>query len=315
MHGKRIGLIDVDGHHFPNLALMKLSAWHKSKGDHVEWYQPMFSGHMDIVYMSKVFSFSPDYEYCIDADQIIRGGSGYAIQLVDGHEVYNKSQDNELPYEIEHIFPDYELYGIKDTAYGFLSRGCPRGCNFCHVQAKEGTVSKKVADLTEFWNEQKKIILCDPNILACYEWENLLQQLINSKACVDFNQGLDIRLMTEQKAEMLNEIKMKELHFAFDRWEDRNLIIPKFKEYRKISRIRQKDLVVFCLCNFDTTFEQDLERVYILRDLGYSPYIMLYDKEHIPKGHNLKKLQRWVNNRFLFWSVDRFEDYCRKGDK
>ena len=74
----KIGLIDVDGHHYPNIPLMKLSAYHKSKGDSVEWYQPLFSGHMDIVYMSKVFSFTPDYPYFIDSSRIFRGGPDIA---------------------------------------------------------------------------------------------------------------------------------------------------------------------------------------------------------------------------------------------
>ena len=131
----KIGIIDVDGHNYPNLPLMKISAYHKAKGDSVEWYQPMFSGHMDKVYMSKVFSFTPDYEWCIDADEVIKGGSGYAIKLIDGKEIYDKSIDHDLPPEIEHIYPDYSLYPemTKDTAYGFLTRGCPRGCGFCHV--------------------------------------------------------------------------------------------------------------------------------------------------------------------------------------
>lgn len=141
----RIGLIDVDGQNFPNIPLMKISAWHKQQGDTVEWYQPMFSGHMDKVYMSKVFSFSPDYEYYIDADEIVKGGSGYCISMVDGKEVYDKSKDIDLPYEVEHIYPDYSIYGIEDTAYGFLTRGCPRGCDFCHVETKEGKCSRKVA--------------------------------------------------------------------------------------------------------------------------------------------------------------------------
>ena len=137
------GLIDCDSHNFPNLALMKILAWHKSKGDHVEWYQPLFSGHMDIVYKSKVFSFSPDYEWPIDADKINGGGTGYAISLVNGKEVYDKTKDQPLPPEIEHIYPDYSLYPelTKDTAYGFLTRGCPRGCGFCHVAPKEGRCS------------------------------------------------------------------------------------------------------------------------------------------------------------------------------
>ena len=176
----KIGLIDVDGHNYPNLPLMKISAWHKAQGDEVEWYYPLISGHMDKVYMSKVFSFTPDYEYFIDAEEIVSGGTGYAIELVDSHEQFDKSKDKNLPEEVEHIYPDYSIYPemTKDTAYGFLTRGCPRGCDFCIVKNKEGLCSHKVADLSEFWNGQKHIELMDPNILACTEWEDLLQQLI-----------------------------------------------------------------------------------------------------------------------------------------
>ena len=311
---KKIGLIDVDGHNFPNIPLMKISAWHKQQGDSVEWYEPMFSGHMDKVYMSKVFSFSEDYQYYIDADEIIKGGSGYCIDVVDEKEVFDKSKDIELPYEIEHIYPDYSLYGITDTAYGFLTRGCPRGCGFCHVETKEGRASRKVADLNEFWNGQKNIVLCDPNILACRQWKDLLQQLIDSKAYVEFNQGLDIRLMSEEKAEMLKQIKCKNFHFAWDRFEDKEMIIPKFKMFKTITGIDYRKLGVLMLCNFDTTIEEDLERIYTLRDLGFSPYVMLYDKEHIPKGHELRKLQRWVNNRFIFAKCNTFEDYMKSGE-
>lgn len=336
----RIGLIDVDGHNFPNIPLMKISAWHKSQGHHVEWYDPMFSGHMDKVYLSKVFSFTPDYMYHIDADEIVKGGSGYCIRLEydtsekpifenkngvlvpntsyeirNGvllpkfKEVFDKSKDKELPPEIEHIYPDYSLYGITDTAYGFLSRGCPRGCSFCHVEAKEGRASRKVANLSEFWNGQKNIVLCDPNILACKQWKDLLQQLIDSKAWVDINQGLDIRLMTPEKAEMLKQIKLKNIHFAWDRYEDKENILPKFKMFKEITGIDYRKLGVFVLCNFDTTIEQDLERIYTLRDLGFSPYVMLYNKENIPKGHELRRLQRWVNNRIIFARCKTFDEY------
>lgn len=310
----KIGLIDVDGHNFPNIPLMKISAYHKAQGHHVEWYDPMFSGHMDKVYLSKVFSFSPDYIYPVDADEIIRGGSGYCISLVNGKEVFDKSKDTDLPPEIEHIFPDYSLYGITDTAYGFLSRGCPRGCSFCHVEAKEGRRSIKVADLSEFWDGQKNIVLCDPNILACRQWKGLLQQLIDSKARVDINQGLDIRLMTPEKAEMLRRIKLKNLHFAWDRYQDKDTIIPKFRMFKEITGIRDRDLIVYVLCNFDTTLEQDLERIYTLRENGYWAYVMLYDKDNIPKGHIYRKLQRWCNNRFIFGSGITFEEYM-KGSK
>ncbi|MDE6678543.1 MAG: hypothetical protein K2K02_05835 [Ruminococcus sp.] len=148
----KIGLIDVDGHHFPNIPLMKLSAWHKKNSDSVEWYNPTFSGKTDIVYMSKIFSFTDDYQFPVYADKIVKSGSGYAIKVVDRKEVYDKSADVNLPYEIEHISPDYSLYPdlTKDTAYGFLTRGCPRNCEFCHVGIKEGKCSVKVADLSEF---------------------------------------------------------------------------------------------------------------------------------------------------------------------
>lgn len=311
----RVGLIDVDGHNYPNLPLMKLSAWHKARGDSVEWYEPLFSGHLDIVYMSKVFSFTPDYEYFIDADKIIKGGTGYAITLAEGREVYDKSKDLNLPPEIEHIYPDYSLYPEKasDTAYGFLTRGCPRGCDFCHVAPKEGKCSIKVADLAEFWRGQKHIELLDPNILACSEWRDLLEQLIESKAGVNFNQGLDIRVMTEEKAETLSRIKTEAIHFAWDRYEDKELIQPKFKMFRQISKIRQKDLQVYVLCGDRERkiLPEDLERIYWLRSNGYAPYVMLYNKNELPKDHELIKLQRWVNNRFIFWTVDNFDNYLK----
>ena len=312
----RIGLIDVDGHNFPNIPLMKLSAWHKARGDTVEWYEPLIHGFpnqpLDKVYMSKVFSFSPDYEYFVNAKEVVKGGSGYCISLENGKEVFDKSKDKELPYEIEHIYQDYSIYGITDTAYGFLTRGCPRGCDFCHVKVKEGLCSHKIADLSEFWNGQKNIVLCDPNILACKDWKSLLQQLVDSKAWIDINQGLDIRLMTEEKAELIKQMKIKELHFAWDRYEDKDIIVPKFKMFNESTQIDIRKLIVFVLCNFDTTIEQDLERIYTLRDLGYWAYVMLYDKEHIPKNSKLRKMARWVNMRSVFATVPKFEDYLRK---
>lgn len=306
----RIGLIDVDGKGtFPNIPLMKLSAWHKMSGDIVEWYDPMFSGHFDKVYMSKVFSFTPDYEFPVDADVVERGGTGYCISIVDGKETFDGSKYKELPPEIEHIYPDYTIYPTltQDTAYGFLTRGCPRGCDFCIVGKKEGKCAIKVADLSEFWRGQKKIVLCDPNILACKDWRDLLEQLYESRAEIDFNQGLDIRLMTEEKAQMIAKIKVKEIHFAWDRFEDKNLILPKLKMFADIAKIRPNDAIVYTLVNFSTTFEQDLERIYTLRDLGYWPYVMIYDKEHCEKRY--KRLQRWVNMRSIFASVPRWENY------
>lgn len=121
----RIGLIDVDGHNFPNLALMKISAYHKARGDSVEWWNGLL--HYDRVYQSKVFdeTYSRDNEFVVQADEVIKGGTGYDLK-------------NKLPDAIEHTFPDYGLYAIQNRAFGFLTRGCPRGCPFCIVKEKEG---------------------------------------------------------------------------------------------------------------------------------------------------------------------------------
>ena len=304
----KVGLLDTDYRKFPNIALMKISAYHKAKGDDVEWYLP-FSDRYDVVYQSKVFSNTPDYDVVINSDKVIKGGSGYAIKLINGKEVYDKSKDQPLPNEIEHCFPDYSLYGITDTAYGFLTRGCPRGCDFCIVAKKEGQRSVKMADLNEFWNGQKNIVLCDPNILACKDWADLLGQLAKSKANIDFNQGLDARLLTEDKIDALNQCKVKVIHFAWDRYQDRDKILPKLELYAKKSKRKphSHNGIVYTIVNFNTTFEQDLERIYTLRELGYWAYVMIYDKEHCADKY--KKLQRWVNNRIIFAKCEKFEDY------
>ena len=323
---QRIGLIDKDYNgSFPNIPLMKISALHKAQNDQVEWYQP-FGEEYDIVYVAKVFSKEGPEEH-INARHVIRGGSGYAITTSGGgveeyknfaalKKMHRRGEDfiSELADPIEHIYPDYSIYPTltRDTAYGFLTRGCPRACSFCHVAAKEGTRSVKVANLQEFWNGQKNIVLCDPNILACKDWKELLQQLIDSKAWVDFNQGLDIRMMTEEKAEMLNQCKIKEVHFAWDKYEDRDKILPKLemfrRKYEKTHKWQQGHSIVYTLVNFNTTKEQDLERIYTLRDLGYWAYIMVYDKQH-NNDQFYKDIQRWVNNRFIFAKCKTIEEY------
>lgn len=290
----RVGLIDVDGNgKFPNLALMKISAHHKRMGDEVEWAIPM--QHYDIVYQSKVFdeTYSKDIDWTPLADKIIKGGTGYDLQ-------------NKLPDEIEHIMPDYSLYGITDTAYGFLTRGCPRADKFCVVPIKEGRCSHKVADLSEWWDGQKNIVLMDPNLLACRERMELLDQLIESKALVDFNQGLDIRFTTQEIAEKLGRIRVKTLHFAWDNpKEDLEPYFRRFGEwYRRKAHSGKR---VYVLTNFGSTMEENLHRIYTLRDLGYDPDVRIYDKPNAPL--EVRQLQRWVNNKFVFGACKRFEDY------
>jgi len=309
----KIGLIDCDKTKFPNIALMKISAHHKTLGDVVEWYEPLFSGHCDIVYISKVFSFSSDPDFYIDADKIIKGGTGYCIDTINGLEIFNTDKNINLSEEIEHIYPDYSIYDIIDTAYGFMSRGCPRGCGFCHVAKKEGLCSYKVADLSDFWSGQKFIELMDPNTLACKDWKNILQQLIKSKAYVNFNQGVDIRLLTDEKLDYLRQVKIKHIHFAWDNYNDKEMIVPRFLKLKEVTNWNRGKVSVYVLCNFDTTIEQDLERIYFLRSLNFQPYVMLYDKENIPRGHILKKMQRWCNNKFIFWSCEKFENYIAGG--
>lgn len=287
-----IGLIDVDSHNFPNLALMKISAWHKKQGDRVEWWNGLKK--YDTVYMSKVFdeTYTRDMEFCINAGTVVKGGTGYGLE-------------NKLPYGIEHMMPDYSLYEITNTAYGFLTRGCPRNCHFCIVSEKEGRKAEKVADLPEFWSGQKEIVLLDPNITASKDCEYLFQDLIDSKAWIDINQGIDIRCMTDKKADLLNKMRLKMLHFAWDNYEFATY--EKLKYFRPQMKYDSRKLRVYVLTNFNTTHEQDLERIYKLRELDYDPYVMIYDKPNAPK--DIKRMARWVNNKYIWRSCERFEDY------
>lgn len=299
----RIALIDVDGHNFPNLPLMKLSAWHKQHGDRVEWYDPLTAWNRspDLVYMSKVFTFTADYPHPVNATKIIKGGTGY----------FYPYGGKTLPDEAEHIYPDYGLYPqyTRDTAFGFLTRGCPRGCGFCIVGEKEGRKSQKVADLKEFWHGQKHIKLLDPNMYACKDWKDLSQQLIDSGARIDFTQGCDIRLMTAEKIEHIRKMNIKQIHFAWDRYEEKDDIVPKFEMFQKMTGWKRDKMTVYVLTGYDTTLEQDLERIYLLRDMGYSPYVMVYDKYKKQRKDPLIRLQRWVNSRVTFAACKRFEDY------
>lgn len=293
----KIGLIDVDSHNFPNLALMKISAYHKAQGDEVEWWWGW--GQYDKVYMSKVFdnTYTPDHPEPVNTKEIIKGGTGYGLK-------------NELPYEIEHMCPDYSLYPelTKETAYGFLTRGCPNNCPFCIVCEKEGRCSHKVANLSEWWNGQKNIVLCDPNLLACRDHMDLLRQLAESKAWVDMNQGLDARMLTMKNIEALNRIKIKTIHFAWDLMDRSPEIIKGLNLYLEHGRIKdQRRREVYVLTNFNTTMEENLYRIYTLDEMGYEPYVMVYDKPNAPP--EIRALQRWCNNKRIFKKCPTFQDY------
>lgn len=308
----KIGLWS-DSINFPSLPLMKLSAYHKQRGDCVDFVNHL--EHYDLVYGSKVFSFTPDMEDkgIIFSDEIIKGGSGYCISVENGKEVYDKSKDKPMPHDIEHIYPDYSLYPQYKYGVGFLTRGCPRNCDFCIVAKKEGKCSHKVADLSEFYRgEQNEIKLLDPNILACKEHEQLLKQLIESGAWIDFTQGLDIRLINNDNIRLINLVKTKMIHFAWDN--PHQDLTEKFKLFSEKSKIKDgRRKTVYVLTNFNSTIEEDLYRIYTLRDFGYTPYVMIYQKEHADMQH--KHLQRWVNSPRIFKSEPLFENYKKASEK
>lgn len=312
-----IGLFDVDSHNYPNLPLMKISAWHKSQGDHVEFVRPLdsFSKHYDKIYVSKVFGneYVKFADYNIQADEVVFGGTGFAVTVENGKETYHKDRDPNLPYEIEHIYPDYSLYPkyTKNKAFGFLTRGCCNNCEFCIVSKKEGLCSTKVADLSEFWRGQKYIDLLDPNLLACKNRIELLQQLSDSGAWVDFTQGLDARFVTEKITHALMKIKIRILHFAFDFMKNEKAIVRGLRIFKSISKLPDNKLIVYILTNFDTTIEEDLYRVQKVQELGFLPDVRIYRKPTAPQV--LRDLQHWCNNRILYRTCD-FMDFIPRAD-
>ena len=297
-----VGLIDIDNTRFPTLTLMKLSAWHKAHGNTVELISPAdvlggnLFGKWDMIYASCIFERNKHVADDLAKAGVMVGGSGYDMS-------------RKLPTEIEHIMPDYSLYGITDTAYGFLTRGCPRQCPFCIVKDKEGVSSVKVADLSEWWSGQKFIKLLDPNLLACKAGNELLQQLIDSHARVDFTQGMDARLLTDENIQLIQQIRYDRIHFAWDNPRDKTVpkALRKFKTYTKNLKTDYVKHKVYVLTNYWSTLEEDLMRVYWLRDNNFDPYVMIFDKQNAPQ--KVHYLQRWVNNKLVFRTIDRFEEY------
>ena len=311
----KIGLWS-DSVSFPSLPLMKLSSYHKSLGDTVELICDG-GGHYDKVYISKVFNLprikkipqSPPNFY---ADEVVMGGTGLAIEIVNGKEIFHKERHSNLPTDIEHLYPDYSLYPeYNDMACGFLTRGCCNACGFCIVCEKEGHCSYKVADLEEFWRGQKVIKLLDPNILACKDRDNLLKQLIDSKARVDFTQGLDARFINKDITDALNQMKVQNIHFAFDFMKNENAILKGLSCFNQYYQKSRWNLNCYILTNYDTTLEEDWYRVKKVKELGFHPYVMIYQKGTHPQF--LTDLARWSNSRFISKSVP-FEDYIPRVD-
>lgn len=301
----RIGLIDVDSHNYPNLCLMKLSAWYKQAGCEVDLLKPadVLNGQnlfyeYDELIGACVFDWNMSTVGKLQEMGVYVGGTGTHTKVV-------------LQDYVERIMPDYSLYGITDTAYGFLTRGCPRRCPFCIVAGKEGTVSRKVGNLTDFWSGQKEIQLMDPNILACADRMELLQQLADCGAWVEFNQGLDARLLTDDVIGMLKQIKVRRIHFAWDNPRD-TTVQPALERFAEAWGIKPKDreIIVYVLVNYWSNLDQDLARITWLRDRGYAPFVMVYDKPNAPE--EIRHLQRWCNNRWVFYRCKNFEDYDPK---
>jgi hypothetical protein len=296
---------------------MKLSAYHKARGDAVKLIDD-FSERFDIAYCSKIFNLPalrqiPLLTQMPLADEIHSGGTGFAIEDVNGKERYHKNKDPALPHGIEQIYPDYGLYSelTKNTAFGFLTRGCPNRCGFCAVSCKEGLKSVHVADLSEFWRGQSKIMLMDANLLACDNAENLLTALIDSKAHIDFTQGVDARLVNDNTARLLGKMKIKMIHFAFDSMSSEAEVIRGLALFKKYSSTTCRERKVYILTNYNTTHAEDWYRVKKVMELGFRPDVRIYRKGTHPRF--ITDLSGWANFSRLYRSCS-FEDYVPRKD-
>lgn len=283
-----IGLHDTDSHNFPNLALMKLSSWHKTKGDKVEWFSPMRKNKYDRIYSSKVFTWSPVDPFLPKDERVILGGTGY-------------HSTETLSFEVEHSYPDYSLYGV-DTAYGFVTRGCPNKCPWCIVPSKEGDIRAN-ADVGEFWNGQKNIILMDNNILAHKHGLHQLEKISAMPVNLDCNQGLDARLVGPTEAKVLAAIKWKRLRFACDRASQMAAVETAVNRIRSAAGKKTfgDRIFVYVLVK---DIQDALERVEFLRHLECDPFAQPYrDFENISNPtQEQKAFARWVNRKHLFRS-------------
>ena len=300
----RIGIVDVDGTKFPNLALMKISAWHKQQGDNVEFANPLF-GNYDRVYQSKVFTFTPDTNDIFNCE-VIKGGTGYDIT-------------SKLPDEIDRLQPDYSLYGITDTAFGFLTRGCVNRCKWCIVPVKEGKV-RPYMTIDEIATRQdgtiiKNAVLMDNNVLSCDYGIEQLRRIAELGVRVDFNQGLDARQITPEIAELLASVKwIRYIRLACDTSAQIPYIIRAKRLLTKFG-YRGQIFVYTLIQDFDET----INRLLTLRQFDeISPFAQPYrdfnnPKQIIPQWQ--KDLARWCNMRAIYKTVELSEYEPRKGFK
>ena len=255
--------------------------------------------------MSKIFSdtYTEGIPDPINADLVIKGGTGYAIKTSNGMEVFDKESPT-LPEEIEEMPPDYSIYPEYNFAISMTTRGCPNNCAFCHVCAKEGRVSQRVADVGLFYAGQPVINVLDANITACREKRDLFRDYIKTGAVINFSQGLDIRLMDDDDIYDLGRMRIKRPHFA---WDDPDVdLTPYFERFK--ARYRRKDPgTVYVLTNFgngstDDHVEKALYRIEVLRSLGFRPFTMVYDRPNA--APEIRRLQEWCNNIRYFRSCD-----------
>lgn len=282
----------------PNLAVMKISAYHKAQGDNVAWYDPMFDMYdTDIFYESKVFTFSPEYKYYPVNAKIIRGGTGIDVK-------------GKLHPKIESITkPDYSLYPDCDYSIQFLSRGCIRKCPFCVVPVKEGVIHQVMP--LELNPKGKWIMLLDNNFFACPQWLTNIDILKSYNQPVSFTQGLDLRIMTDEMAQALSTVKIKQVYVAWDNYEDKKIVLHGLDILLKY--IKPYKITCYCLVGFKQPYivSEDLERVYTLRNLKVNPFAMGYIDFNNPaykKTQEIKDFCRWVNMKAAFKSCS-WEEY------
>ncbi len=292
----KIGLINIDSK-IPNLALMKISAYHKAKGDTVSWFDMFTFETCDKVYSSKVFSYSQDYAYYPVGIETVKGGSGY----IGNYAV--------LPDEIEHTCPDYSLYSKMDYSMGFITRGCIRTCNFCIVPKKEGYIRPN-ADIDEF-TRHKNLVCLDNNILASDFGLKQIEKIIDRKIKVDFNQGLDARIIAENPAiaELLSKVKwLKPVRMAMDNIGEADAVIKATEMLRKY-KTTPKDYSVYILVKND--INDAIKRVEICRELSLRPFAQPYLNPNSIKyevSREQKDFVSWVNQRIFFQKMP-FELY------